>query len=308
MKGRLSTKNHAQELLQKASFEQQWFLANLCKELICESTMGYTLVGDKPISNTTLRGQIINRKYFFRTTALPLIRKYESMLRSTNFVLLLDKNPTEIYLYLVNKKAFLNATRQNIHIFRSILGETTTPTGLLDTIISKKCTIETALKGSHVLFGILFGFGTENAMRFARRQQLEDSEYQLGMPPWKEPRILSSMKLEDWVLFHMNRKNCIEKIGKPAIVQKISPTPPFSSIQEELTGLDKSLSFSCDNECPPGHLLPIELPGFMGDPDSEETQKMFEKYKIQRTFLTKLIADENFLPKVLEIFYKTDER
>jgi hypothetical protein len=65
MREPLSRGNSAQELLQKASFEQRWFVSNLCKELVCESTMGYTLFGDKPISNTTIRGQILNRRFFF---------------------------------------------------------------------------------------------------------------------------------------------------------------------------------------------------------------------------------------------------
>lgn len=296
----LNRQNHVQELLQKMSFEQKWFFSHLCTECITESTMGYTLFGDKPISNTPLRGQTINRRCFFRTVALPLIRKYENMLQSTNFVLLLEETSTDALLYLINKKAFRHAVHQNIAIFRSILGKTITPDDLLTTIISKKCTIETALQENHILFGILFGFGTDNSVRFARRQQLEDEINQLSIPPWKDPRTCGTMNIEDWTLLHVNTKNGTES----ATTRKTTSRRSFSSTQEELIQLNKKLSFVCSNKCPPGHLLRIELPGFMGDLDSEETRNILEKYSIQRTVLTQLLEEENVLQKVIETFYK----
>jgi hypothetical protein len=49
------------------------------------------------------------------------------------------------------------------------------------------------------------------------------------------------------------------------------------------------------------------LPEFCGDPASEETKKLLEKYKGQRAILNTLATQEHFLEKVLEKFYEPRE-
>ena len=134
----LNKRGFAQELLQKATFEERELLCNFCKELFCNSTVGYSLFWDKPISVISdFDKPGVRRRHFFLKRVLPLLRRVEKKLHTVNFIILLEDVPGETFLYLVNKKAFLNVVHQNIAIFRTVLGSAVTPKSLLHTIEKK---------------------------------------------------------------------------------------------------------------------------------------------------------------------------
>jgi hypothetical protein len=298
--------NFSRELFQKMTFEEKKFLLLLCKDIFYESTAGYTLFGDKPISRLCYSSEIRKGHSFFQKHLFFLVRKYEEKLNVPNFVFVIEGDINDASLYLVNKKAFLNTVQQNLSIFRNILGNDITPDGLLHSIMSKNCGFETALKSSHALFGILFGFGVENALRFDRRDRLEPSWFRQGFPPWKGIHDQDEAWGVDVMLSKLLRKRAMSGSTVITAPEKTVLSPGFLTVQDELIELNQKLVSPEESEESLYILSAIGLPDFVGDPGSEETKKLLEKYKVQKDFLTKLMAKEDFLEKVLEKFYSVD--
>ena len=105
--------------MENLTYEERELLSHTCKELFYDSPMGYTLFGDKPMSEVCLVARPgAARRHFFLKLAIPLIRRYESYLNTSNFVLVLEIDSKNPCLYLANKKAFLHAVDRNIELFR----------------------------------------------------------------------------------------------------------------------------------------------------------------------------------------------
>ena len=301
-------RNFGYEFLQNASHDEKEFYSKVCHELFYNSTVGYTLFGDKPVS-------VINgfdrpgggRRYFFLKLALPLLRKYEKKLRSNSFIVVFEEDSNGSSLYLVNKKAFLNTIQHNILIFQKILGVAITPKKLLKSLENKTSTFEMTLKRSHLLFGILFGYGIENAMHFERRLQLEHFQYKQGFPPWKDPHNLEGMERDEVVLFNERRKDVIKAEQKKPVQEKFISLSGHLKIQDELFDLNKKLSFVGGSASPPRVSSSIDLPSFVGDPQSEETKKLLEEYVRQNAVLRQIDQDGKMLDNVLEKFYESPE-
>jgi hypothetical protein len=302
----LNKKSYAKELLGNLTGEERDLLSHACRELFYDSPMGYTLFGDKPMSEVCIVARPGDaRRHFFLKLELPLIHRYESYLNTSNFVLVLESDSKNPCLYLVNKKAFLHAVEQNIELFRQVLGPDVTPTSLLNTISNKMCSIHSALAESHLLFGILFGLGVENALHFERRYQIEQIRYGQGVPPWKDPNGEKEMNMEGVFSFNLQRQACLKASEQEWSIEKNTPSAGFSTVEDELYDLNNKLSFCDGGESPPRILSSVGLPEFVADPSSDETKKLIEKYTIQRGGLMKILAGEDFLERVMEKFYES---
>jgi hypothetical protein len=298
----------SRELLQKISFEERKSLSDLCKSIFYTSEFGYTLFGDKPISEICDSGRIYENEElsFFQKHLFIFAQRYEKKLDALHFAIVVDSSEAGSFIYLVNKRAFRDKVHQNIKIFRDILGDSITPNSLLESVLDKNCGFEKALKGSHSLFGILFGYGVENSLRFDRRDQLEPSWLRQGFPPWKGIQTQDEINGLDVMTFGCLRMHAIKGLVVKTAPEKIMPSPGFLTVQDELDYLNKKLALAIGTNDPLCVLLTIGIPQFAGDPESEETRKLVEKYTTQRTVLMKMLAEDNFINKVLEKFYSTD--
>lgn len=301
----LSNRPHVEELLERATSKEREFFLSAFRQLFNTSTLGFTLFGDKPLSVLEIETHPrISRGDFFLNITFPIVRKYKKLLHSPNFVLFIEDGPRYSSVYLVNKKAFRNEFQQNIDVFRAILGPESTPETLLHSVLCEGQPFINALKGSHALLGILFGFGRENSLRFQRREEIEQSQYMQGFPPWKDCTNVSEMSLEERVLHNLNRRSCKSIEKQMNYLKKATPSPGFLTIQDELFDLDKKLSFCECYPCPPKIVSTAMIPGFCGDPFSEETKKILKKYEGQRQILRDIVQQQNLLEKVVEKFYE----
>jgi hypothetical protein len=300
-------KPYARELLQRLSPTKHKFLTGLCKELLYTSTFGYTLFGNKPLSLIIDEAWSPSDKgCIFLKFAIPLLRKYEKNLRSKNFMLLLEDNEEMPSVFLVNKRVFLKAVRENITIFQHVLGSDITPEGLLRDIEEKKCELGTAIKKNHALFGILFGFGTRNALAFDRRCQIENFINNQGFAPWKDPCQNNLRGINEIYILNDTRK------GRGLRTKTETPKGRASSAEirtyeQELAELEKKL-------CGVGGVRPycrlassIMAPCFAGDPESEETVHLVNEYRSVQVQLTELLNDDRLLEKVWEKFFESEE-
>ena len=295
-------KNSPQELLQKLSTTERKSLSDLCKKLIFTSEVGYTLFGDKPISSLYDSGRFYEDEdlCYFQKHLFTLAQRYEKRLNAPQFAIVIEDNFPSRFIYLINKKAFLCTVEQNLSIFRSLLGNNISPSSLLNTVLDKNCGLQKALNENHVLFGILYGYGVENSLCFDRRSQLDPESYMHGFPPWKgiqDPRVNDKATLQDVETY--SQKRWIKKTAP----EKIAPSQGFATVKDELFELNKKLALVAGAEDPLCLLSSISLPEFVGDPESEETQKLISKYTVQRDILMKMITEDNFFDNVLEKFY-----
>ena len=86
----------------------------------------------------------------------------------------------------------------------------------------------------------------------------------------------------------------------------ISPSERYLSISDELIGLNQKLTFlgGCRKT-----LLWVcrsaQLPCFVGDSESEETQELLKKYKVQQSEIRKILSGGDPLGRVIEKFYES---
>jgi hypothetical protein len=299
-------KKDPREILKTMSIQQRTFLRCLCKEILYNSTMGYTLFGDKPISviSDFHRPESV-RRYFFLRLSLPFIRKYNSLLNTHNFAVILDQDFSGPCLYLVNKRAFINAVQNNITLFRDVLGKNVTPEQLLSVVIEMKTPFEETLKGSHALFGVLFGYGIENALLFERRYLLEQVQERHAFPPWKEDQGAMPKGIEEFVLVHEQRKIATKKMVAKFQLNDTPLSEGFRSISDELIALNQKVKFLGGAQAPPRVCFPVDLPSFVGDSESKETRELLEKYKFQQLVIRKVLSRDDFLEQIVGKFYES---
>jgi hypothetical protein len=293
------SKNEAKKFLMQATFQEKKFLHHLCAELLYNSTMGYTLFGDKPISLTSnLYAPTMDRNYFFLNLILPFIKEYKKSLSSPNFCVIVEEEPEREFIYLVNKKAFRDMVQKNIDVFQNILGKDITAESLLDSVIQKH-SLKLPLRENEALFGILFGFGRQNALNYERRSEIE---HRLGIPPWKDTYSLDEKNEKELVCLYLNRTQDFNKMT--ILPEKICPSPVFTTVYDELLDLNKKLSSIPSNEPSqvPGKF--IELPRFVGDSQSDETKEILDRWRDQRDVLMHLVSDQKLVEKVVEKFYE----
>ena len=146
----------------------------------------------------------------------------------------------------------------------------------------------------------------ENSLRFHRRDQLDPTWLTRGFPPWKSACEESYIGGVDVLFFDFLRRCAKEGRVVKTAPEQIVPSTFFSTIQEELTDLNTKLSYVTGRRDPPCILFLIDLPQFVGDPESEETRQLVKKYTEQRIYLMNLLCEKKFIEKVLDKFYSTD--
>jgi hypothetical protein len=252
------------------------------EEIIINDAFGYTLTGDKPMSFTTYstnsKDILRDPSCAFLTQGEALWKQYSALFPSKNFVFKFQTFPTDDnhQIFLINRKAVIAVVEKNLDLFRQILGNTTTPDKLLEELESNDRKIQEVLKHHEGLFGILLGFGRNNAMAFQKRDENIQTIQALLLHPVHIPEEKVSIIEEKWPFFldwRINSSICIRTEGDPNKTLE-NTIDEFIALQKELGGFNKSQN----------SLAFVNIPGFMALQNNEETKELFMKYsEIQRT-------------------------
>ena len=267
--------------------EDRKLLEPLCAELLRCTGVGYTLFGDKPVSCIVFPlsplGSVSGLPTKYIHACFRLFPKYKTVLCGEKFHISIDKNERFYFVHLINKPVFIATVEKNLKVFQGVLGDSVTPSILLKDICDGR-PYEEALHNDEALMGILYGFGLNNARLYCRRGYIRR---QLNSPPWT-CRCNGFFEKTDL-------------LGPGTISADIVPTPPFATIQEELESIErKALNISS--------LLDLDilssalLPGFIADPDDQETVALIEKYRQQRRLIAQVLSSENFFEVTLTKF------
>jgi|GEM_PF-2346968 hypothetical protein len=177
----ISGGNRVQKALSKISKEDYAQLEQLFRILFFENYFAYTLFGSKPMTyhgafyeqpiHVTIDNP--NSELIFLTN-WKIWEKYSKLpeFKSENFVFIYEKRPELFGIHFISKRNILSCVRDNIDIFKDILGSEINPEKVLQAIETSNDIYET-LGDTHLLYGILFGFGTQNAIAFHQKFDLE---------------------------------------------------------------------------------------------------------------------------------------
>lgn len=152
-------------------------IEHLFEYLLLEGQFSYTVFGNKPVSTIGFIKQIAKKNlkpvhsegicaYFIQSEKWKVWKKYRDRFPMKNFSLIENDGPSHLELYLINRPACLDKIKQHLKIFHQILGVELTPQQILHKLESSHNFMREGLNGSQVLYGILLGYGEQNARGF----------------------------------------------------------------------------------------------------------------------------------------------
>lgn len=237
--------------------------------LFAENELGYTLLGDKPVSFCFLFSNLVHiatRDVVFRIfmgehplyKGLKVWKNLKKETKNYSLIVYEEKDHPEMAI-LINKKAFFEVFNKNIDVFKKHYRSDITAESFLIDLQDKK-TFYDKLMYQHLLIGIILGYGRHNAELFQRR----------------------------WILSHSENK----------IPFSLNPKPGkgFSSVEEELLYLEQHLQILTKKY---GHLSLVTSVNFAADPSWPDTILLKRKYALLHKELTAIFKRDDWLEILL---------
>ncbi|HSX10126.1 MAG TPA: FKBP-type peptidyl-prolyl cis-trans isomerase [Chlamydiales bacterium] len=256
---------------------------------ITESSGGYVLFGDKPMSIETV--DLSSLKVLTipnpRTIALVKGRELWQDLNLTSdkkeYVLKVFDVDSNCHFVCINRKAFLQTVADNLSLFRYALGPAVTPENLLNELVASSNPFQKVLKNDRAILEILLGCGKQNAIVHSRVVNISD------------PATLGQTEEFPFI----SKKLCKAWAASSKKFTKQQPSFGFQSLNDEESVLNKLIVNS-------EKLKPFsscQLPSFDCDPDSEETRALLNVYEQARAKILKATTSKTFLEETLRKFF-----
>ena len=262
--------NQIKRKLQKIPYEDKIFLEVFLKILILDAHGAYVLFGDKPFASSGFHigldeEEMIDpidrkkiRKYWLYKEGWKRWEKYSHLFPSKNFILKGIKDGNFLSISLINKKQFKTTMSFYNDDFVRVLGKNVNPDSILEKHVSENVDLGELLADHDGLYGTLLGYGRDNAWLFKKRARLYPDLTQ--SPLYLHPK----------------------------------PSANFKSYQEEWNFYQTKLQ-SFDPCFKRNDMTFLQLPQFLADPLSNETQQLRLKYAEQRHKISKIYQNGNFL-------------
>jgi len=254
---------------------------------VAESTAGYVLYGEKPMSIETYEISSLNLLANPNPQIVTLLKGKElwedlNLSNDKEYLLSVFVKDSKCHAICINRKAFIQNVKENITLFRYVLGPALTPESLLSELLASKSQFYDVLDNNQVLLEILKGHGKQNALVHVRLAMISDPQ---TLGTFDEFPLISKKLARSWA-------------GSPEKYQN-KPSFGFSAIASEEIAL-KNLTVDS------GKLKPydgFEIPRFNCEPDSEETKSLLSNYEQNRAKIIKATGSKNFLEETLRKFF-----
>jgi hypothetical protein len=206
---------------------------------------------------------------------------------------------TDLYTHfvIIDKNLFLQVIRENLPLFKYVLGSKITPESLLASMTTSNQTFSTVLRGDRALMGIALGFGTENSIAHKRLEGVEEAaERDVDIPPFQnKSALITEEHFKKELLLSFPEEKFVAKDREMVI-----PNFGYRTIQEELTELKDSFAVPSEN-------LYCQDPRFVfgylkADPSNQIKIRELEKTQLQ---ICELLAKKTFLADVLTMLTET---
>ncbi len=166
-----------------------WF-----RYLVASNHFGYTLFADKPIAYEAYCTCGLAQGSFAPGYPVEcgwnVWQAYSHLFNSDHFLFVENEQYPECNiraLYLINIRAFIDVVSAHLPLFRSILGEETTPEKMLSEVVEGKSLLNDVLKGRRGLEGIIYGYGLNSPLLYQRREEIESFLLDSGSAPFLKP-------------------------------------------------------------------------------------------------------------------------
>lgn len=261
------------------------YLEVFFRHLFETTTAGYVLYGEKPLFQcsfkaieNTIPGTVEHKNAIIFTQGLNAWKKLN--IQSKNFLLISiinNKDEHSQSFFIINKKALKKVIQKNLSLFQLKLGHQINEDRLLNGLLFPNG-FSTILKGQEALQGILFGYGTENALTYERGNTLRKKIFSTPHvnPPFQynlEPSTPDELK--DKMTLYVNNQESNEQGILDELVDFSFYTPEIK-----------------DNVIP-------KIP-FNYHTKSEESKKLLEIYKETEKTMITLQTHPDFLNKVIK--------
>lgn len=233
------------------------------------NTLGYCLFGTKPMAVLGYYDPLVGANNVdemidhifcaFNSRNLRVYRgwelwkKYRHFFPMKNYGFIKSKNFIDndyVSLILINKKEFLKTVSIHLNDFKDILGNGVTPELLLEEVLKSQDVFGDVLKHHQGLIGTVLGFGRHNAWLFHRREEISSLNGEVSPLLGKTPHFF-------------------KKFSEP-------------TSREELNTINQALQVFADRGIRDFNPLFMSLPGFVADPNANETQQLKAEYESQQ--------------------------
>jgi FKBP-type peptidyl-prolyl cis-trans isomerase len=275
--------NVQEEFIDRLSFEQETIMNDFFQSL-AQSPSGYVLYGNRPMSVESCDLSTLRLFSGGKPESIALLKGkefWESLnLNPYNkeFVILFTEKNSVCEVISINRKAFIQTVKNNLALFRYILGPNVTPENLFQELLASKNQFYDVLKNNKALLGILLGHGTNNSILHSRYQDLS---YLSERDGGEDFPFISKGLAKNW----------------PIVPQKYTQHASFGfeSLGEEEMSLARM--FVSSNKIK--SFNSFGLPNFECDSESEETTDLLTSYEETRSRILSSLTNKNFLTSVL---------
>jgi hypothetical protein len=265
-------------------FEEK-ILENFFKDLVCSSTAGYVLYGEKPL----YLNNYCNEKYACTGT-----KEHKEIIElcevgdicknfnkfDANYFLHITKQKINEYahgseLLVINKSSLINVVNKNMSLFQYKLGVNVTAEGLIKQLVDSQETISTLFKGNPSLLGIILGYGTENAITYERGIFLKNNLYSdQSASPLHKKQSRKNIEL-------YQKERCLPQFG-------------YLSTKDKIEDLSKSLSEPTSDD----DVRKTKIP-FSYLKNSNESKNLIQMYDRVQSDINKKNSSKELLKEVL---------
>lgn len=269
---------NAEKVIDSLTDYEQGALELFFRTILTETSVGYTLYGDKPLSDEGFRMEGIllslSEHRWARMGCLLKVgtRIWEKTGLSTlksNYGIYKSNRPSYGWGHIdfINKQSFMDTINRNLPIFQYALGPMLTYEALLDRFKDPSENLDSIFHADRVLNGIILGFGTDNALKGSRREYLLDHSMEFHLPKLESPE-------------------------SPPLIQRGTPSFGFSNLYEEMALLTKEEVITTTYESPTPR-----LPWFASF-KNVETDQLLAGYKIVQKNLKDVLSSSDFLGEI----------
>ena len=166
-------------------FEHQEDIKYLFHNIFLQQDGAYTIFGDKPVSSAgsfliaSWKATIMEPGHVGKLgRSWKTWQNYKHKFPMQKYVLVGERCPSKksdlvaIYLFVINKMAFIETINTNLLLFEAVLGREIDPEKYLDDIETGKSSFLESINHNEMLLGILLGYGKHNAFLFYKRSKL----------------------------------------------------------------------------------------------------------------------------------------
>lgn len=300
-----SSEPASKNILNSLSKEEKAILEVFFRTLLKDAPGGgYVIYGEKPVywesvqpkeSEVILEQRSVNDP-FYRTSIIMKegFRVWKKIAPfSKHFLIQIYDDPVYGWqdMVFINRTTFTRVIDKNLSLFRYTLGPHVTSEGLLDQLEDPKKTFSAIFKTDKVLFGIVLGYGVQNALMQGRLEYINDS--------LMDPKNILPLKSPQFKAIQSKNKK-IPRFDNGLFYRNCGSDPSFNfkTLEEERETLEKGGQLSLDAH-PADHPL---LPWF-GYWKNEETSSLLESYIATHSKIKKVLASDHFLEDIFSVLF-----